>query len=184
MRRGLTAVSLLVVWGCADNAPTMTVQGADSGNAGDAAQDSATRDVTADAPEASAILACTRTLAVGCSPFHSVSGSTVDFSNCPPTWNDAIAFCITNAGDYGFAETDCGTYRRFRVENGDVGCSYYYAEATLDLVAVFCDTGCLAGPSGFNEPACAPIQPQEYRPCAPGDVLGDGGSDGDAPGAD
>jgi hypothetical protein len=61
----------------------------------------------------------------------------VDFSNCPPKWNEAIAFCIAQAGNYGFAETACGAYRRWHVENGDVGCSYYYDDTSGDLVAVF-----------------------------------------------
>jgi hypothetical protein len=132
-------------------------------------------DAAIEARDAGAPSHCTQTVAMVCSPFD-VAGKMVDFSNCPPTWNDAIAFCIRNAGDYGFAETDCGTYRRFRIENIDVGCSYYYDKDGHDLVAVFCDDGCLAGPPGFIEPACPPLQPLDYRPCTASDVLGDAGA--------
>jgi hypothetical protein len=140
--------------------------------------------VDADA-ETVGVPACTQALAAGCTPYHPVQGNAVDFSNCPPTWDDAVAFCVMHAGEFGYAQTDCGTYLRWHVENGDVGCSYYYDKASGDLVAVFCagtgPTTCLGGPLGLTEPACAPIQPQDYRPC----VASDAGRDADAtPSAD
>jgi hypothetical protein len=75
------------------------------------------------------------------------------------------------------------------VENGDVGCSYYYDDASGDLVAVFCtdflgNETCLGGPPGSTEPPCAQLQLQDYRPCVPSDELGDGGSSGDAANSD
>ena len=126
---------------------------------------------------------CTRSITEGCtphSPFLWADGSSVDFANCPPRWNDAIGVCITYAGDFGYQQTDCGDYRRWHVENGDVGCSYYYDGPSGNLVSVFCtdfmgEVTCLGGPSGSTEPPCAPLQLQEYRPCVVGDELDDGG---------
>jgi hypothetical protein len=115
---------------------------------------------------------CAGSLAVGCKANN--------FADCPPTWDAANSFCVMHAGGYGFAQSDCGTYLRFHVENIDVGCSYYYEKTTGHLVAVFCDgymgdTTCLGGPLGFTEPACGPVV---YAPCAPLDAgvgAGDGG---------
>jgi hypothetical protein len=134
--------------------------------AADASATDDSGDVGVDAAPASPP-ACSQSLAVGCTPYQPVMGDAVDFSNCPPTWNDAVAFCVMYAGDFGYAETDCGAYRRWHVENVDVGCSYYYDSTSGDLVAVFCagpaGTTCLGGPTGFVEPACPTI---EYTPCA------------------
>jgi hypothetical protein len=59
-------------------------------------------------------------------------------------------------------------YRGWRVENVDVGCSYYYDATSGDLVAVFCEgtstMTCLGGPPDFTEPACAALQLQDYAP--------------------
>jgi hypothetical protein len=135
---------------------------------------------------------CTRTIAEGCtprSPFLWADGNTVDFANCPPTWNDAIGVCITYAGDFGYQQADCGAYRRWHVENADVGCSYYYDAPSGDLVSVFCtdfmgNVTCLGGPSASTEPPCAPLQLQDYRPCAVSDEMSDGGDAGYATGTD
>jgi hypothetical protein len=198
MRMALAAVGLLVVWSCAANEPATRGQDASPvGDAGDGslclgdvqACERADAGVDGDSgsdAEAASAPTCAQTLSVGCTPYQPVLGNTVDFSNCPPTWNDAIAFCIMYAADFGFAQTDCGTYRRWHVENVDVGCSYYYDERTGDLVAVFCtdfmgNTTCLGGPPGFTEPTCpAP----DYRFCVPSDALGDGGNRGDAASTD
>lgn len=152
---------------------------------------SSVADSSVDASEASPPV-CTQTIAEGCTPnppFLWANGSSVDFNDCPPTWNDAIAVCITYAGDFGYQQTECGTYRRWHVENGDVGCSYYYDATTGDLVSVFCagfmgNAACLGGPPGSTEPPCAPLQLQDYRPCAAGDEMGDGGDEGDAANTD
>lgn len=150
------------------------------------------RDGEADASEASPPV-CTQAISGGCTPnppfLGGAGGSSVDFSNCPPTWNDAIAFCIANAGNFGFAETDCGAYRRWHVENVDVGCSYYYDATGGDSVAVFCtgfmgNTTCLGGPPGSTEPPCASLEVQDYRARVPSDELGNGGSRGDAASTD
>jgi hypothetical protein len=120
------------------------------------------------APEASALPTCSQTLAVGC--------MNQNLGHCPSTWDAAIVFCVAYAADYAFAQTDCGAYRRWHVENVDVGCSYYYDKTSGDLVAVFCtgatgNTTCLGGPSGLTEPSCpAP----EYNPCVPTDAGSDG----------
>ncbi len=147
---------------------------ADANEEGDAgARDDAEAASTAGMPPPAV---CMWTLAVGCTPYQPSLGGNSDFSNCPPTWNDAIAFCVMYPGVFGYAQTDCGSYLRWRVENVDVGCSYYYGKASGELVAVFCDDEmCLGGPLGFTEPACAPIETQDYSPCVPNDAGIDGG---------
>ena len=179
----LTALALMLA-GCSsaavsDNRPDATPLDSSAIDSSDVALPdvaSPVADSSVDALEASTP-ACAQAVAVGCTPYQPRLGSTVDFSNCPPTWNDAIAFCVMYAGAFGYAQTDCGTYVRWHIENIDVGCSYYYDKASGDLIAVFCggmgNTTCLGGPPGFTEPACAPIQ---YRQCVSNDALGDGGN--------
>jgi hypothetical protein len=173
-----------------DSGPDATPSGLSAGDSSDVTRpevSSSVADSSVDASEASPP-ACSHTIAEGCipnPPFLWANGSTVDFNNCPPTWNDAIAACIAYAADFGYQETDCGPYRRWHVENGDVGCSYYYDAASGDLVSVFCtgfmgDVACLGGPLGSTEPPCAPLQLQNYGPCAPGDEMEAGRTASDA----
>lgn len=114
---------------------------------------------------------CTQPLNAGCAQ--------PNLAGCPPTLGAARALCEWDAAaEVAYSQVDCGAYVAWGEYDPAGNCTYYYAQSTGGLVAVFCTQGigpsavttCLGGPAGFTQPTSCSTHTKCFAPTDAGDA--------------